>query len=60
MGLSVRLPARLQRMVARGAKERGVTKSEVICSALTTLEHERWPRLFGQHVPFLQWRLAVF
>jgi hypothetical protein len=20
---------------------------------------ERWPQLFGQHVPFLKWRLAV-
>jgi hypothetical protein len=40
MGTSVRLPARLERMVARVAKERGTTKSEVICSALTALEHE--------------------
>ena len=40
MGISVRLPARLERMVARVAKERGATKSEVICSALTALEHE--------------------
>jgi hypothetical protein len=41
MGISVRLPARLERLVARVAKERGATKSEVICSALTALEHER-------------------
>ncbi len=41
MGTSVRLPARLERLVARVAKERGATKSEVICSALTALEHER-------------------
>lgn len=40
MGISVRLPARLERMVARVAKKRGATKSEVICSALTALEHE--------------------
>lgn len=40
MGISVRLPARLERMVARVAKERGATKSEVICSALTALEDE--------------------
>ena len=23
-------------------------------------EEKRWPQLFGQHVPFLKWRLAVF
>ena len=40
MGVSVRLPPRLERMVARVAKERGATKSEVICSALTALEDE--------------------
>ncbi len=40
MGVSVRLPARLERMIARVAKERGATKSEVICSALTALEQE--------------------
>jgi len=41
MGVSVRLPARLERLVARVAKERGATKSEVICSALSALEQER-------------------
>lgn len=40
MGTSVRLPARLERLVSRVAKERGVTKSEVIRSVLTVLEHE--------------------
>ena len=40
MGTSVRLPARLERLVSRVAKERGATKSEVIRSALTALEHE--------------------
>ena len=40
MGTSVRLPARLERLVSRVAKERGTTKSEVICSALTVLEDE--------------------
>jgi hypothetical protein len=40
MGTSVRLPARLERLISRVAKERGTTKSEVICSALTALEHE--------------------
>ena len=40
MGTSVRLPVRLERFVARVAKERGITKSAVICSALTVLEHE--------------------
>ena len=40
MGTSVRLPARLERLVSRVAKERGATKSEVICSALTSLEQE--------------------
>ena len=38
---SVRLPARLERLVSRVAKERGATKSEVICSALSALEQER-------------------
>ena len=41
MGTSVRLPARLERLVSRVAKERGATKSEVICSALCALEQER-------------------
>ena len=40
MGTSVRLPARLERLVSRVAKERGSTKSEVIRSVLTVLEHE--------------------
>ena len=40
MGTSVRLPARLERLVSRVAKERGATKSEVIRSVLTVLEHE--------------------
>lgn len=40
MGTSVRLPARLERLVSRIAKERGATKSEVIRSVLTVLEHE--------------------
>ena len=35
-----RPPARLERTVTRVAKDRGVTKSEVICSALTALEDE--------------------
>ena len=41
MGTSVRLPARLERLISRVAKERGTTKSEVICSALCALEQER-------------------
>ena len=40
METSVRLPARLERLVSRVAKERGSTKSEVIRSVLTVLEHE--------------------
>jgi len=40
MGISVRLPPRLERLVARVAKVRGAIKSEVICSALTALEQE--------------------
>lgn len=40
MGTSVRLSARLERLVSRVAKERGATKSEVIRSVLTVLEHE--------------------
>ncbi|MEK6633092.1 MAG: hypothetical protein AABY94_07225 [Nitrospirota bacterium] len=40
MGTSVRLPAQLERLVSRVAKERGETKSEVIRSVLTLLEHE--------------------
>jgi hypothetical protein len=40
MGTSVRLPARLERLVSRVAKERGTTKSEVIRSVLTILEKE--------------------
>lgn len=40
MGTSVRLSARLERLVARVAKERGATKSEVIRNVLTVLEHE--------------------
>ncbi|MGH7146973.1 MAG: hypothetical protein ACREIJ_03625 [Nitrospiraceae bacterium] len=40
MGTGVRLPVRLERLVARVAKERGATKSEVIRSVLTFLEHE--------------------
>jgi len=41
METSVRLPARFERLVSRVAKERGTTKSEVICSALCALEQER-------------------
>ena len=41
MGISVRLPARFERLVSRVVKERGTTKSEVICSALCALEQER-------------------
>ena len=37
MGISVR---RLERTVTRVAKDRGVTRSEGICSALTALEDE--------------------
>ena len=40
METSVRLPARLERLLSRMAKERGSTKSEVIRSVLTVLEHE--------------------
>ena len=40
MGTSVRLPARLERLISRVAKERGVTKSEVIRNVLTVLEKE--------------------
>jgi hypothetical protein len=40
MGTSVRLPARLERLVSRVAKERGTTKSEVIRNVLTILEKE--------------------
>ncbi len=40
MGTSVRLPARLERLVSRVAKERGATKSEVIRSVLTILEKD--------------------
>ncbi|MEO8339332.1 MAG: hypothetical protein ABI604_06370 [Nitrospirota bacterium] len=40
MGTSVRLPARLERLVSRVAKERGATKSEVIRNVLTVLEKE--------------------
>jgi hypothetical protein len=41
MGIRVRLPSRFERLVSRVAKERGTTKSEVICSALCALEQER-------------------
>jgi len=40
MGISVRLPARLERLVSRVAKERGATQSEVIRNVLTILEKE--------------------
>jgi hypothetical protein len=40
MGTSVRLPARLERLISRVAKERGATKSEVIRNVLTVLEKE--------------------
>jgi len=40
MGISVRLPARLERLVSRAAKERGTTKSEVSRSVLVILEKE--------------------
>ena len=40
MGTSVRLPARLERLLSRIAKERGATKSEVIRNVLTVLEKE--------------------
>ena len=40
MGISVRLPARLERLVSRVAKERGATKSEVIRNVLTICEKE--------------------
>jgi hypothetical protein len=40
VGTSVRLPARLERLVSRVAKERGTTKSEVIRNVLTVLEKE--------------------
>ena len=45
MGTSVRLPARLERLVARVAKQRGETKSEVIRSVLTALEKGGLPPL---------------
>ena len=40
MGTNVRLPARLERLVSRVAKERGATKSEVIRNVLAMLEEE--------------------
>jgi hypothetical protein len=40
MGTSVRLPARLERLLSRIAKERGATKSEVIRNVLTVLEKD--------------------
>lgn len=40
MGTSVRLPPRLERLVARVAKKRGTTKSEVIRNVLAILETE--------------------
>jgi|APIni6443716594_1056825.scaffolds.fasta_scaffold15140_1 predicted DNA-binding protein len=40
MGTSVRLSARLERLVARVAKKRGITKSEVIRNVLAILEKE--------------------
>ena len=40
MGINVRLPARLERLVSRMAKERRATKSEVIRSALTVIERD--------------------
>lgn len=40
MGTSVRLPVRLERLVARVAKQRGETKSEVIRSLVAALEKE--------------------
>lgn len=40
MGTSIRLPAQLERLVSRVAKERGETKSEVIRGVLTLLEQE--------------------
>jgi len=40
MGTSVRLPARLERLVARVARQRGATKSEVIRSLVAALEKE--------------------
>jgi Arc/MetJ-type ribon-helix-helix transcriptional regulator len=40
MGLSVRLPAQLERVVVRVAKRRGQSRSEVIRSAIVALEKE--------------------
>lgn len=40
MGISVRLPVRLERLVSRVAKKRGTTKSEVIRNVLAILEKE--------------------
>ncbi len=40
MGLSVRLPAQLERVVVRVAKRRGQSRSEVIRSAIVALEQE--------------------
>lgn len=40
MGTSVRLPARLERLLSRIAKERGATKSEVIRNVLSVLEKD--------------------
>jgi hypothetical protein len=40
MGIRVRLPARLERLVSRVAKERGTTKPEVVRNVLAILEKE--------------------
>ena len=40
MGTSVRLPARLERLVSSVAKKRGTTKSKVIRNVLAILEKE--------------------
>jgi hypothetical protein len=51
MGTSVRVPARLERLVARVARQRGATKSEVIRSVIVALE--RGDRaLYGRPAPY--------
>lgn len=52
MGTSVRLPARLERLLSRIAKERGATKSEVIRNVLTVLEKDD-QKVRGGATPYL-------
>ena len=59
-GVSVFL--RLLRVFSRGGRFPAPYRSGLVFSdaSIPSALEERWPRLFGQHVPVLKWRLAVF